>query len=113
MNEAELRTDSCAPSDCADCQAECGSRIGESYRMVNITTDEGITIPCQVLLTYEMEEREYLAIMPVEDNSQGDIYLFRLVNNGTEMANIEDEEEYARAAKAFGIAMEAAMKKRG
>ena len=104
--------DACAPEDCSSCTADCSSRVDLKANVIELTTDEGEVIRCQVLLNYEMEGRRYLAVMPLADNPDGDIYLFRVAEGETGLENIEDEEEHSRAAHAFGIAMEKAQKER-
>lgn len=104
--------DACAPEDCSSCTADCSSRVNLKANVIEFTTDEGEVIRCQVLLNYEMEGRRYLAVMPLADNPDGDIYLFRVAEGETGLENIEDEEEHSRAAHAFGIAMEKAQKER-
>ena len=104
--------DACAPEDCSSCTADCSSRVDLKANVIELTTDEGEVIRCQVLLNYEMEGRRYLAVMPLADNPDGDIYLFRVAEGETGLENIEDEEEHSQAAHAFGIAMEKAQKER-
>lgn len=98
--------ESCAPEDCASCSADCGSKPSLDQKVIKVTTDEGETVYCQVMLKYPLEGRFYIAVMPLKDNPDGDIWLFRMINNGRDLDNIEDPEEYSRAARAFGIAME-------
>lgn len=104
--------ESCAPEDCSSCTADCSSRMDLNANVLELTTDEGEKIRCQILLNYEMEGRKYMAVMPLEDNPDGDIYLFRVTESETGLENIEDPGEHERAAKAFGIAMEKAQKER-
>lgn len=65
-------------NDCSSCTADCSSRVDLKANVIELTTDEGEVIRCQVLLNYEMEGRRYLAVMPLADNPDGDIYLFRV-----------------------------------
>lgn len=111
MSELEnemKKIDKCDPVDCSTCNADCGSRINLDDKVIKITTDEGEEISCLILLKYVMEGRDYIAVMPLKDNPEGDIYLFRMIRDRTELENIEDEEEYQRAAETFGIEMEKA-----
>lgn len=104
--------ESCQPEDCSSCSADCSSRMDLNADVIELTTDEGEKIRCQILLNYGMENHRYMAVMPLEDNPDGDIYLFRVSEDATSLANIEDPEEHERAAKAFGIAMEKAQKEK-
>ena len=80
--------------------------------MIQITTDDGEKIDCLIMLKYVMGTKDYVAVMPLKNNPEGDIYLFRMINNRTELENIEDEDEYQKAAETFGIEMEKAQQKR-
>ena len=108
MNKKRQDIEACAPEDCSSCNADCGSRIDLNERIIQITTDEGTTMNCLIMLKYVMEGKDYIAVMPLKDNPEGDIYLFRMVENKTKLANIEDPDEYDRAAYTFGIEMEKA-----
>ncbi len=102
------KIDKCDPTDCSTCGADCSSRINLDERVIKITTDEGEEISCLIVLKYVMEAKDYVAVMPLKNNPEGDIYLFRMVNNRTELENIEDQDEYEKAAETFGIEMEKA-----
>lgn len=108
MENEMSKIDKCDPADCSTCGAECGSRINLDDKIIKITTDEGEDMNCLIMLKYVMGTKDYIAVMPLKDNPEGDIYLFRMVNNRTELENIEDEEEYQKAAETFGIEMEKA-----
>lgn len=102
--------DKCAPEDCSTCGADCGSRINLDDKIIEITTDDDEKIKCLIMLKYQMEyqskTRDYIAVMPLKNNPEADIYLFRMVNNRKDLENIEDEDEYAKAAETFGMEMD-------
>lgn len=100
--------DKCDPVDCSTCGADCGSRINLDDKIIEITTDDDEKIKCLIMLKYKMGTKDYIAVMPLKNNPEGDIYLFRMTNNRTELENIEDEDEYAKAAETFGIEMDKA-----
>ena len=104
------KLDNCAPEDCSTCGEDCGSRIDLNERVIEITTDDGDKMRCLVMLKYAIGTKSYVAVMPLKDNPDGDIYLFRTIKNKTELQNIDDEDEYEQAAEAFGIEMEKAQK---
>ena len=104
------KLDNCAPEDCSTCGEDCGSRIDLNERVIEITTDDGDKMRCLVMLKYGIGTKSYVAVMPLKDNPDGDIYLFRTIKNKTELQNIDDEDEYEQAAEAFGIEMEKAQK---
>lgn len=108
MENEAAKIQPCDSADCSTCGADCSSRINLDDKIIRITTDEGEEISCLILLKYVMGTKDYIAVMPLKDNPDGDIYLFRMVNGRTELENIEDQEEYEKAAETFGIEMEKA-----
>lgn len=112
MENEMNKIDKCNPADCSTCGADCSTRINLEDRVIQITTDEGNQISCLIILKYVMGTKDYVAVMPLKENPEGDIYLFRMVNNRTELENIEDEEEYQKAAETFGIEMEKAQNRK-
>lgn len=112
MENEMNKIDKCDPQDCSTCGADCSSRINLEDRVIQITTDDGEKISCLIMLKYVMGTKDYVAVMPLKDNPEGDIYLFRMINNRTELENIEDEDEYQKAAETFGIEMEKEQQRR-
>lgn len=104
--------DKCDPADCSTCGSDCSSRINLNDRVIELTTDDGDKQKCLIVLKYSMGLKDYCACMPLLNNPDCDIYLYRMIKNGTELENIDNEEEYQAAAKAFGIEMEKAQQKK-
>ena len=68
---------------------------------------------CEVLTIFETDSRQYIALLPVnadEDSEDGQIYLYRLIDNGEGeepgLENIVDDDEFERASEAFNDWME-------
>lgn len=75
---------------------------GEELR-VSITLDDDRVMECVVLCILEVEGREYIAVMP-EDEDAEEVYLYRYSEDEEgqpELSNIETDEEYELAAEAF------------
>lgn len=73
---------------------------------VTLTLDNDEVVDCAVLTTYEAAGKEYIALLPLDENGEsadGDVYLYRYLEENGEPAleNIEDDEEYEIAADAF------------
>ena len=73
---------------------------------VTLTLDNDETIECSILTIYEAGEREYIALLPLNEqgtNEDGEVYLYRYTQqNGTPILdNIEDDEEYEAASDGF------------
>lgn len=68
---------------------------------VTLTMEDDEEIDCAVLTTYSANGREYIALLPL--NEEGDVYLYRYeeVDGEPTLDNIEDDDEYDIAADAF------------
>ena len=74
--------------------------------------NEAITVTL-TLENDEAEEREYIALLPLDengDNDDGQVFLYRFIDNGEDaepdLENIEDDQEFERVSNAFNELME-------
>lgn len=75
---------------------------------VTLTLENNKELECAVLNIFEAEEKEYIALLPLDengDNTDGQIYLYRFIDNGEEeepgLENIEEDEEFDRVSAIF------------
>lgn len=74
---------------------------------VTLTLDNDEEIESAVLTVYEAGGRQYIALLPLDENGEseeGDVYLYRYIDTDPEnpdLENILDDEEYEIAADAF------------
>ena len=75
---------------------------------VTLTLENNEELECAVLNIFEAEENEYIALLPLDengDNTDGQIYLYRFIDNGEEeepgLENIEEDEEFDRVSAIF------------
>lgn len=73
---------------------------------VTLTLDNDEVLECAVLTIYEAGGRQYIALLPLDENGEeeGDVYIYRYIETDPEnpdLENIEDDEEYEIAAYAF------------
>lgn len=105
----------CSPSDCASCGGGCGGGADE-HHTITLTMEDDTEVECAILTIYPVESKEYIALLPLDENGQnqsGEVYLyaFSRTDSGDPMlSNIEDDEEYAKAADAFDAILENARK---
>ena len=66
---------------------------------VTLTLGNNEELECAVLNIFEADEKEYIALLPLDengDNTDGQIYLYRFIDNGEEeepgLENIEEDE---------------------
>ena len=75
---------------------------------VTLTLENNEELECAVLNIFEAEEKEYIALLPLDengDNTDGQIYLYRFIDNGEEeepgLENIEEDEEFDRVSAIY------------
>ena len=75
---------------------------------VTLTLENNEELECAVLNIFEADEKEYIALLPLDDNgdnTDGQIYLYRFIDNGEEeepgLENIEEDEEFNRVSAVF------------
>ena len=75
---------------------------------VTLTLENNEELECAVLNIFEAEEKEYIALLPLDengDNTDVQIYLYRFIDNGEEeepgLENIEEDEEFDRVSAIF------------
>ena len=75
---------------------------------VTLTLENNEELECAVLNIFEAEEKEYIELLPLDengDNTDGQIYLYRFIDNGEEeepgLENIEEDEEFDRVSAIF------------
>ena len=78
----------------------------EEVITVTLTLDNDEVVECAVLTTYEANGKEYIALLPLDENGEsesGDVFLYRYaeVDGEPTLENIEDDDEYEIAADAF------------
>ena len=75
---------------------------------VTLTLENTEELECAVLNIFKADEKEYIALLPLDengDNTDGQIYLYRFIDNGEEeepgLENIEEDEEFDRVSAIF------------
>lgn len=108
----EFKNAGCSASDCASCGENCGSGQSGIPNTISLTLDDNTEVECAILTIFPVDTTEYIALLPLDENSQnqdGEVYLytFSRTDAGDPMlANIESDEEYEKAAEAFNLILE-------
>ena len=108
MNEAEkenIVSEHNHDCNCNHDDCNCGCHNDEAVT-VTLTLDNDEVVECAVLTIYEADEREYIALLPLNEdgeNEDGDVFIYRYkeVDGEPTLENIEDDDEYEVAADAF------------
>lgn len=105
MSDFEQKTADCS-GDCSCCGSDCES-FNPEHPVVTLTLDDDSTVECMVLTIFPANGREYIALLPLNENGEnedGEVYLYRYEENANgqpTLDNIESDEEYDIAADAF------------
>ena len=88
-----------------------GEDSGEEMT-VTLTLDDGKELECVVLTIFPAGDKEYIALLPMEDEEaeEGEVYLYRYTEDEDglpNLENIEDDEEYDIVADAFDELLDA------
>ena len=80
---------------------------------VTLTLENDEELKCAVLTIFESDGREYIALLPLDENGDSDdgqVYLYRFIDNGEDeepgLENIFEDEEFERVSEAFNDWME-------
>lgn len=76
----------------------------EDFKEIILTLDDDSELNCLVVAEYMIDDNNYIALLPVEDEEPGDILLYRAKytdDEEFEVLMIEDEEEFELAADAY------------
>lgn len=93
-----------------DCECGCGCGCGHDHEheemSVTLTLDDGSELECAVLAIFPVEDQQYIALLPLDDEEgeEGEVFLYRFnetEDGDPELLNIEDDEEYEKVADAF------------
>ena len=93
-----------------DCGGNCDTCNGDIT--VTLTLDNDETVECAILTIFPVDGRDYIALLPLDENGQntdGEVYLYsftRTESGDPMLANIEDDEEYNKAAVAFDVVLQ-------
>ncbi len=80
----------------------------EEYNNATVTLelDDGVELECSIVTIYEAQGKEYIALLPLDENGEntdGEVFLYRFTeeNGAPNLENIETDDEYEIASDAF------------
>ncbi|PAB56730.1 DUF1292 domain-containing protein [Anaeromicrobium sediminis] len=82
------------------CGGGCGHHSHEEAAKMYLTLDDGEELECEVIGVFEVENKEYIALLPVGEEDAF-IYTFEETEEGPVLDQIESDEEFEIVAKAF------------
>lgn len=82
------------------CGDDCGCGDNEGIPMMKLELDDGTEVEWEVVLVFDVEDREYIALAP-EDSDEAYIYRYSEDEEGVELGSIEDDAEFEKVGEAF------------
>ena len=80
--------------------------IEEEEDIITLEFDDGTAVDCDVLGTFEAVSKEYIALAPIDRTDDVYIYGYKDIDPETfDIVDIDDEDEFNNAVKAFEAAM--------
>ena len=102
---------SCASgSDCSTCGG-CGGDE-QKHSTITLTMEDDTEVECAILTIFPVDAKEYIALLPLDEEGQnhdGEVYLYAFAHTETGapmLSNIEDDDEYNKAAIAFDTVLQ-------
>ena len=80
-----------------------GEEFDELDNIVVLTDEEGNDVEFEFLDVVQVDEKEYVILLPVEEMDKGEVVIFRIEGEGEEESYIglEDEVEAEKVFQAF------------
>lgn len=90
--------------------------VNEDEPTVILNLEDGTDLECAVLTIFEVDQKEYMALYPLDGEDDGDILLYRYkkIEGASEeeeeldLTYIEDDEEYERVSDYFDMLLDEA-----
>ena len=85
--------------------------VKEDEPTVILTLEDGTELECAVLTIFEVEEKEYMALFPLDGEDDADIFLHgykEIGEDDLELIYIEDDEEYEKVSDVFDMLLDEA-----
>lgn len=80
----------------------------EEVMTIELTFDNDETLECAVICIFEANEKDYIALLPVDsepdEDGEEEVLIYKYLeteDGGTVIENIDDDDEYDAAADAF------------
>ena len=82
----------------------------EECDQITLTLEDGSDLVCDVISVFPVKDKNYIALLPSNDDPDAEIFLYRFIENGEEieLENIEDDEEFDMVSDAFDELLDAA-----
>ena len=83
----------------------CGHDHNHEYDYITLSLDDDTELECAVMGIFEVEDKEYIALLPLGDEEEEEdvlLYQYKEISDEEfELALIEEEEEFELVSEAF------------
>ena len=105
MNKEKDEYEHCGECGCgSDCEDHAEDLVNEDT-MVHLVLEDDTEMECEVLGIFEVEDSEYIALLPTdEDKAEGGVLIYKYVELNEEefdLVSIDDDEEFEKVADVF------------
>lgn len=76
--------------------------------VVTVSMDDGSEVTCEILTIFDLDEQDYIALLPIEENGEkaeeDTVYIYRYYedeNGVPSLENIQTDEEYEAVEERF------------
>lgn len=74
--------------------------------VITLEFDDGVELECEIMGVFDYAEKEYIALIPLDDSDDVYIYGYKEVGEDEfELVDIEDDEEFEGAVAEFEAIM--------
>ena len=84
------------------------NNLEDDEMFVTLDLDDGSSVECQILTIFEADGRDYIALLPLDengdDNEDGEVFIYRYsedAEGNPSLENIEDDDEYEVVSDRF------------
>ena len=84
------------------------NNLEDDDMFVTLDLDDGSSVECQILTIFEADGRDYIALLPLDengdDNEDGEVFIYRYsedAEGNPSLENIEDDDEYEVVSDLF------------
>ena len=84
-----------------DESCECGHY--HMHDSITLSLDDGTELKCIVLEIFTVDEKDYIALQPIEGEEEDNVFLYRFIqeDDEPELISIDDDDEFEAVADAF------------
>ena len=83
----------------------CGCGHDHYHDIITLSLDDGTELQCIVLEIFTVNDKDYIALQPIEGEEEDNVFLYRFIqedeNDEPQLLNIEDDDEFEAVADAF------------